>query len=177
MINYQGSVENQKRQQQMTMEQTEAEIIRTITLIDSGRKLREETYYPSMVSVTDSAIELYQSGEGKIRPGTLEEIVNRTGTRMDVSYVNTRGIIEISTQPGLEGKNASQVFPRISSLDDPDSWADTFIPSRAFRDHNSGEIYLSSTKPTQDRNFLILVTLTNPLLVRDWENLNYSRSM
>jgi len=177
MINYQGSVENQKRQQQMTMEQTEAEIIRTITLIDSGRKLREETYYPSMVSVTDSAIELYQSGEGKIRPGTLEEIVNRTGTRMDVSYVNTRGIIEISTQPGLEGKNASQVFPRISSLDDPDSWADTFIPSRAFRDHNSGEIYLSSTKPTQDRNFLFLVTLTNPLLVRDWENLNYSRSM
>lgn len=177
MVNYQGSAENQKRQQQMTMEQTEAEIIRTITLIDSGRRLHEETYYPSMALVTDSALDLYQSGGSRVRPGTLEEIVNRTGFLMDVSYVNTRGIIESSSRSTLVGKNASQVFPRVSQLDDPASWTDTFTPSRAFRDDDSGKIYITSAKPTQDKNFLVLVTLTNPLLVRDWENLNYSRSM
>ncbi len=177
MVNSQGSVENQKRQQQMTMDQTEAEIIRTITLIDSGRKLGEEAYYPSMVSVTDEALLLYQSGGSRIRPGSLEEILNQTGSQMDISFVNRRGIIESSTRPNLEGKNASQVFALISQLDEPDLWNDSFTLKRAFRDHDSGEVSITSTKPTLDKNFLVFVTLTNPQLIRDWEILNYSRSM
>lgn len=177
MVNYQGSVENQKRQQQMTLEQTEAEILRTITLIDSGRRLHEETYYPSLLSVTDSALSLYQSGGSRIEPGSLEAIVNLTGSQIDVSFVNRRGIVEISTRPDTEGKNASQVFPLISQLDESDSWNDSFTQRRAFRDPDSRGVSIPSMKSTPDKEFLVLVTLTDPQLARDWEILNYTRSM
>ncbi|NLM29924.1 MAG: HAMP domain-containing histidine kinase [Methanomicrobiales archaeon] len=139
-------------------EETEANVVRSLRLVDTGLKLFDRTLDSRMVEGFGPVFAEYERAGNDPGGMDLARIQEDLGEGMDIYIINESGVIEYSTYPpdiGLDFKGAPEFYERITDI----RLGDTIVVDRVVVETAGGSWRKFAYMPSPDHRYVLEIGL------------------
>ena len=172
-VNYTDSVETQTRQHRATIRQTETYLTNAIGLVDTGRRVIEETYHPLMQDILESLASEYMLAGNDMAWTDLTIHQQTAGIPLEIYAVNESGTIEYSTDAASIGSLFSSVVSESHGDLDDIRKTGLFHTGRAILNSSSQGVTETAYLPTPDGRYVITLVVSDPALATSIRELSF----
>ena len=165
-VDYMGVRQELETNAQEFQEQTEAGIILSMDLVDTGLKIFDNTLNREMREGFGPFLAEYERAGGDPAAMNLSRVGEELGEGFDLYIINESGVIEYTTNPfesGYDFKEVPYFYDRITEL----RLGDTFSADRVVPEISTGELRKYAYMPTPDHRYLLELGLAESE-IRQW---------
>jgi PAS domain S-box-containing protein len=157
--------------------QTERDIATTVSAIDSGLKLYDDTLNRQMEEGFDIFRIRLDEAEGDPSRLNLEEIRTELGGRIDLYIINESGVVIDTTNSPYKGYDFRKSEPHFFECLTKIRYSESFTPDRVAPDFLTGRLKKFAYINSWDHRYVLGLSLSEEYFSEDRGILNYTRSI
>ncbi|MDD2472380.1 MULTISPECIES: sensor histidine kinase [unclassified Methanoculleus] len=172
VVDFRGITQELKENAGEFQDQTESGVVLSVTLVDAGLKLFDDTLNQRMKTGFDLVLAEYERAGGDPAAMDLSRVKGELGGEMDVYVINARGVVEYTTYPpdlGLDFSKIPYFYDRITEI----RLGDAFVADRVVSTISTGELRKYAYMPSPDHRYLFEIGLAESKFREYRTALNY----